>query len=338
MGLMKRCAGILSGAALAALLIGAAPDKADAALVTAESFTGNVGLSTDGWGSLSNVGDIRASAPSGSTVLAAYLYTSTFFTTTTPSTVSFGGSSISYTNTVSLPSPACCDLRAHRVDVTSLVKPVIDGGSGGVYNFGINEGSDGNSIDGHALVVVYSNPALPNSSVGILDGFARVDGDTTSINFAKPLDPEADGFFADMVLGIGFSCCNSQQSRVEVNGELLTQNAGNKDDGVDGVSNGNLITVGSFDDPYSPIDPSYDEDHERYDLTSFIKKGDTSIKVDTFNASRDDLIFLAAFHVSGEAGFNEPPSTSPVPLPAAAWTLLAALGGLGALRRRKKAA
>src|SRR5699024_938466 len=141
------------------------------------------------------------------------------------------------------------------------------------YDFDIDEFGDNTRVDGHALVVVYSNPALPAASVGILDGFAAVTGDTTSINFADPLDPTDPGFFAEMALGIGFSCCN-QRSTVEVNGQLLTENAGYKDDGVDGEGNGNLITVGSFDDPFSPPDPSYDEDTERYDLSSFVGDGD----------------------------------------------------------------
>jgi hypothetical protein len=173
--------------------------------------------------------------------------------------------------------------------------------------------------------------------VGILDGFARVDGDTTSINFADPLDPTDPGFFAEMYLGISFSCCN-QKSKVEVNDQLLTENAGNFDDG-NAQANGSLITVGGFDDPLNGGGESYADDREAYDLTSFVGLGDTSIKVDTINASRDDNIFLAAFYVKGEAGFNKPPpSVDPIPLPAPMLMLLTGLAGFGVVRRRRKSA
>lgn len=333
MNVSSRMTGLLCGGVVASIGLVASIPEAEAALVNFQSYNGKVDLSTDGFGSMTDIGDIRARAPSGSTVLAAYLYTSTFLTSDRPTTVSFANNVLTYDSTAVLPAPACCDLQAHRTNVTSLVKPVIDGGGGGIYNFAIDEGSDGGNVDGHALVVVYSNPTLPEASVGILDGFARVDGDTTSINFAEPLNPTAPGFFADMILGIGFSCCG-QASRVMVNGQLLTNNAGNFDDG-DTQANGSLITVGSFDDPYSIIDPNYADDRERYDLSSFVTAGDTSIKIDTFNATRDDLIFLAAFKVSGEAGFNEePPSISPVPIPASGLMLLGGLAGLVGLRRR----
>ena len=58
--------------------------------------------------------------------------------------------------------------------------------------------------------MVYSLVGNPDATVGILDGFANVSGDTTSINFSKALNPAAPGFFADMRLGIGFSCCDIQ--------------------------------------------------------------------------------------------------------------------------------
>ena len=114
-----------------------------------------------------------------------------------------------------------------------------------------------------------------------------------------------------MRLGIGFSCC-SQASTVVVNGTTITNTAGNNDDG-DAVANGALITMGGDNDPFSTLLPAYADDHERYNLVPYIATGDTSITVRTLNPSNDDNIFLAVFKVTGDAGFNEPPSSVPEP-------------------------
>ena len=159
-----------------------------------------------------------------------------------------------------------------------------------------------------------------------------MDGESTTINFAQPLDPAAAGFFAEMRLGIGFSCCD-QRSRVEVNGALLTENAGNNDDATEALGNGNLITVGGFDDPFSN-GASYATDHERYDLVPFINDGDTAINIRTINASRDDNIFLAVFHVAGEGTIDD--GTVPEPLTGA--LVGTALLGLALQRRYAKKA
>lgn len=311
-----------------------AAGSAQASLVAFQQYTGHVGYSADGFGSTGQSGTISASVPLGSTVLAAYLYTSTYYNTDLSGV---GGTlnGVALSSLASLGTNLVANLTAGRYDVTSIVKPVIDSGAGGVYDFRVTETSS--SQDGEALVVVYSNPLLSFSTVGVLDGFASSTGDTTSINFASGLNPAAPGFFAELALGIGFSCCSSQRSTVAVNGTIMTTNAGNNDDGVGSVANGQLITVGGFNDPYSPANPSYTNDHERYNLVPYIQNGDTSIVIDTVNPSKDDNIFLALVHVSGAAGVNSAPVGS-VPEPGSLALIGLSLAGLAGVRRWSQAA
>lgn len=305
--------------------------SAYAALAPFQTYTGNVGLSTDGFGSTTNSGFISASVPAGSTVLAAYLYSATWGSSPTP-VVTLDGTAVTFGPSVVNTSSST--LASYRADVTSIVSPIINGGAGGIYNFAVTENLS--TVDGEALVIVYSNASLADATVAILDGFASVTGDTATLNFADPLDPTDPAFFAEMRLGIGFSCC-SQQSSVDVNGNLLTTAAGNNDDSADAsLSNGNLITVGGFDDPFSPSNPSYAADHERYDLRGAITAGDTSIVVTTSNPSRDDNIFLATFWTAGFAGVNEPPPSNDVPEPGTMGLLGVGFAGALMARRRRR--
>ena len=200
-----------------------------ASLTTYQQYVGQVGYSSDGFGSLSQSGTISASVPVGSTVLAAYLYSATFGNASGAGVGGTLGGIALAGGTFVLNSAVSGDLGATRFDVTSIVSPVINGGAGGVYNFAITETSS--LQDGEALVVVYSNSSLGTNTFAILDGFSAAGGDSFSANFINPLNPAASGFFAEMALGIGYSCCN-QQSTVSVNGTTITNTAGNNDDGL----------------------------------------------------------------------------------------------------------
>lgn len=317
---------------LAVLPLAVAAVSAQASLLTSDSYVGNYAVSTDGWGGTDGVGVISASVMGGSNIAAAYLYsTNVSGNSIAPSELTFGGTNIT---TFANLGTNDTNLTAFRSDVTSIVQSAI-GAGGGIFDFDITEGSQRFSIDGHALVVVYENAALPQASVGILDGFSDSAGDSTSINFSTPLSVSDPGFFAEMSLGIGYSA-NGQSSTVSVNGNVLTTNAGSNDDGED-LADGSLITVGGFDDLFSVNLPDYASDSERYNLAAsgFLNDGDSNILIDTLNPSRDDNIFLATFYVSGVATFT--PEPTPVPVPATALLMLAGLCGLGAKRHFKKA-
>ncbi len=320
-------------ALLAAAAFAATPAMASLNLFT--QFTGLYGLSTDGGGSTSGIYTVDAFAPAGATVVGAWLYQTgyNFNSVATPYGVSLNGSALTFGPAVDN-ATACCGLFSARSNVTSIVKPIIDGGAGGTYSFDVAEASPSGSsaTDGVALVVVYEDLTLASTStVAILDGFAAVGGDSFSFNSVDPLDPAAAGFFAELRLGIGFSA-NGQSSTVDVNGTRITDEAGSNDDGLGGTSNGQLITVGGNDDAFSAFLPAYADDTERYDLVPYIGLGDTSILVNTANASADDNIFLAAFVVNAEGEVVGPV----IPEPATWMMMIAGFGLVGVAARRRR--
>jgi hypothetical protein len=312
----------------AAVAVASPPQTASAADTLFQQYVGQYGVSTAGWGSNTESGIISINVPTGSTLVGAWLYSSTFGGVSNPGGT-LNGSAVNYNIALGQNPSACCGLQAFRADVTGILAPTINGGPGGTYNFTISETNTANQ-DGEALVLVYSNAALSTHTVGILNGTSSSTGDTTSISFATPLNPTAAGFFAHMAIGDGFSCCG-QDSTIAINGGLITSVAGNNDSCVDGGSpaNGCLITVGNINGPYTGGTPGfpqndYDADHEAYDLSPFIHLGDTSITITTTNPSLDDNIFLQVFDVAGEGRVS-----TGVPEPSTWAMMLLGLLGLG---------
>jgi hypothetical protein len=298
-----------------------------------QEYVGNYGVSTSGWGSTGSSGTITTNVPVGSTVVAAYLYSSTNFSGSPGGTLN--GTTVNYNTALGVNTSACCDLQAYRANVTSIVAPVINVGAGGTYSFGITETNTATQ-DGEALVVVYSNPTQPTQTVALLNGFASSSGDTAKITYTTPIDKSSPAFFAHMAIGDGFSCCG-QQSNISVNGSLMTTAAGNNDSSVESAANGNLITVGNINGPFTGGTPGfpqtgYTADHEAYDLAPFVNTGDSSILINTVNASLDDNIFLIVLNTSGNATVI----SSGVPEPSTWAMMILGFAALGLFSYRRK--
>jgi hypothetical protein len=324
------------------LLLCAVGDAA-AGLNQAALFSGHVGMSIDGVGSNNSpVGDIQVLMPAGSTVLKAFLYSAgTPFPwySNSPTTldayngagITLAGNAITNFDTLvgatATPRPEIGRFFTARADVTGLMQTLTSVG-GPLFNFSVSEGTLNNRIDGEALVVMYSNPALPLGSVAVLDGGQNTGGETSVVSFAGPIgDPNGPGFLAQMSIADSFSCCG-QESTIAINGSLLTSHAGNLDDGAASVD-GSLITVGGLGDSFSN-GQNYGNDHEFYNLAPFLTQGDTSFSIHTVNPTSDDNIFAMFLQTSAQISV-----ITPTPEPATVVLFGLGLAGLAALRRRR---
>ena len=323
-----------------------------------QTFTGGVAFSADGTGGTLPDGspilggslDVQTTVD-GSTVVKAWLYNVTFDPGSPATTDAILGGKPVTLNRLAGTDPTCCNLQTYRADVTAIVAPLI-GPAKGITSIPVSLALT--SIippsDGLALVVVYSSPLLPaTQSVSILDGGQGGPAvQNTFFALGGPLDKTVPGFQAILSLGINFSfqapvnghgCGAVQFSKVVVNGGPLTSCAGNRDDGSllgDG-DNGTLITIGGVgDDTLNPPDPTGPggNDDELYDISSFLKQGDTLVNLTTSNPSNDDSIFIAILQLTADIVdvCPLPPCGGPSPtVPAPSALFLLGSGLLGAL-------
>jgi len=332
-----------------AVALTAAASSASAALAVRDFFA-DAGMSVDALGVVgAGTGQLQADVAAGSTVLKAYLYTASVWSGAIQP-VSFNGTALALASGTLL-APNVNPANTMMYDVTSLVKPTIDGGAGGIYNFSLTERGDN---DGSVLVVVYRNAATMGGSAIVLDGELSTTGDTTLLNFVNPY---VSGDFI-MSLASSFSYngppANGQVTTVDVQtssnpaSRRLTGCAGGNDDGVPPfvAANGALITAGGVGDNASNPDPTCtvaNQDDELYNLalgnsanaSPFISGGDSFLRLLTANPSNDDNVF--GLFITSTFSIRDPEDPNPVPEPGSLALLGLGALSLAALRRRRQA-
>lgn len=174
---------------------------------TPATFIGNGGYSADGLGQLGSGGLIQAEVPAGSTVFKAYLYgayAGNFQFQPEYGTIVIDGTPVELQK---ISEDLSAKYVTARADITALVSAKV-GGGGGITDFAVN--SDPAQLDGVALVVIYSNPAMPAATIAILDGSGSAHDEAgfpqisvTTLHLAASLDKSSAGFYATMSLGIG---------------------------------------------------------------------------------------------------------------------------------------
>ncbi len=355
--------GLLSAAGVAPAY---AASVNDGGLQLVRSYTGNLSWSIDGLGSNSGTGTLQIEKPAGGSVVAAFLMVAANLFTGDVGSADLAdfrldGSVPSFTDDA---SDTVTRFRNFFADVTTIVAPTVNAAPAGVVSVAVDEGAFAANVDGSALVVIFQDPAISVSSVALFFGTSNTIDSQFELAFSALTAPQTQ----DVRLSVGsaYSAFAAQNTVITVNGQTLTEQAGNFDDCDEYVpgdedflnwtcADGSLVTAGGVGDsltnPVIGLPWTTTSDDELYSLTPFVAVGDTAITVDTSNASNDDNLFFAAFYLEavalpgaipiGRASGPTLPATGPSGLApiggAAGVVLVVGLVSLGVSRRRASA-
>lgn len=291
----------------------------DGGLQQVRLYSGSLNWSVDGLGVNGGAtGLLQVEKPVGASVKAAFLMTASASPHAMPTDVTLAGQAVTFS------------IEATRGffsnffgDVTSIVKPIVDAGSG-TLNIAVDEGSFTNQIEGSSLVVIFDDPSVTMASIAIYFGTSDPAGDLFTMEFNALTLPQTQDL--RMSVGSAFSYGSAQNSSVRVNGQPLSTFAGHFDDCSDFVSGeedsskwtcggSSLVTVGGVGD--SLTNPatgpsatwSTTADDELYSLAPFVAVGDKEVVVETSNPSADDNIFMTVFYLDKITVFDPERST-----------------------------
>ena len=274
-------------------------------------------LSTDGLGTTSSTGTIQVEKPSATAVVkkAFFMSSSKGGSTVTPAAASLLGTPVTYSKTVSGQTLA---------DVTSIISSTVDTAQPGVIDIAV---SNANNAEGHALAVIFNDPALTYSASVVLS-FGRADtvGSSTEFDFSTMLSKQ-QYMDVTMSLGLSFSYQGSTQAdsyscvvfsgcqqRSEISLTLdgsatpiyVSATSGGADDAAQSPTNGNLLSVGGVGDQVSkPVNSGSNQttvtpkDNELYSLIDLLPNGTTGFTLNSINPSNNDYLFFAGFYFKG---------------------------------------
>ena len=296
----------------------------------AATLVGNLGVTTDGIGT-NATGTLSADIPLTAVVERAFLHVVTRNGDATtfpappafrPQSIRFEGQTVPISYLSNVDDSTNVNFEVGRIDVTDIVAvsvadQILNAGTGAPpqpFTFTIDETATGlpNNVEGVALTVIYSEAALPQSTVLILDGgLGSQSSVTNTLTFAEPAIPGDPDFVAQLSLGVAFNPdpASLGGTTVSVNGTRLTSSAGGSDDSIVGppAVNGSIITVGGVSDgPVNPVLPTSaaSADDELYDLRPFIPAGATQVRLDVGNDAFNTSAFLAVLNVSGNVSLG----------------------------------